>query len=156
MEKTFYDAWGVSTLYEVKRWGRLDHLRAGMPYGDPVKWASVHFMKMTDEAAVLASIPYDLAVRLREALPSLIEAAKGYARAEHLIRCYSSRTGEMFDFSDIHIDKDRPAAFYLGFDAGDADDSDPDECIYQELYRYIGFDADLKICGDWYDETIDR
>ena len=57
---------------------------------------------------------------------------------------------------DIHIDKDRPAAFYLGFDAGDADDDDPDNYIYKELYRYIGFDADLKICGDWYDETIDR
>lgn len=155
--QTFMDAWGIEQFYEVKKWGKVDHLRSAVPYGDPVDWASIHFLHFADEQEILSYVPYEFAVRLKEALPELIRKAHDYADANNLIRCWFSTTGEVFDFSDIYMDKERPAFFYLGFDAGDADDdSDPEYSEYLELYRYIGFNENLEPTGDWFDETIWR
>ena len=155
-QQTFMDAWNAKQFYEVKKLGKVDHLRAAVPYGDPVQYASVHFLHFADEQEILSYVPYDFAVRLKEALPELIRKAHDYADENDLICNWVSTTGEEFDFSDIHIDKERPAFFYLGFDAGDAPDSDPENFEYLELYRYIGFRENLELADDDYDETIWR
>ncbi|MBQ8927772.1 MAG: hypothetical protein IJ055_05820 [Oscillospiraceae bacterium] len=146
----------MKQFYEETKRGKFDHLRSAVPYGEPAEYASVHFLHFADEQEILSCVPYAFALRLRDALPGLIEQAKAFAKENGLICCYLSTTGAVFDFSDIHIDKERPDRFYLGFDAGDAPDSDPENFEYLELYRYIGFDEDLHPTGDWYDETIWR
>ena len=153
-EQTLLTAWERDQFYEVKKHGRFDHLRTAIPYGDPVHYANVHFLHYADEQEILADVPYEFAARLRQALPELIQKAHDYADAEDLICCYDSDRREIFQFSDVTIDKERPSRFYLSFDAGDDPDADPDDCM--ELYRYIGFSEELELTGDWYDESIWR
>ena len=155
-EQTLLTAWERDKFYEVKKYGRVDHLRTVIPYGEPVKYANVYFHNFADEQDIISNVTYEFAVRLRQVLPEVIQKAYDYAEAEDLICCYDSRTGAIFDFSVFQIDKERPSAFYVGFDAGDAPDSDPDNFEYMELYRYIGFNENFEPTGDIYDESIWR
>ena len=181
-QPAFLAALSRDTLYEKKTRG-VTIFKTSVDYPDFNTSVLLEFRGFESPEEVGERFSAAFAAKLRDNFPALVKSAMRYAAAEKLICNYMSRSRRAdgtlsqmsgltylnvladelptlamepyFIFQGIHVYKDKPG-IYLEFDAGDADDSDPENFEYLELYRYIGFDENLELTGDYFDETIWR
>lgn len=181
-QPAFLAALSRDTLHEKTERG-VKLFRTSVDYPDFNTSVLLEFSGFDSPQEVGERFSAEFAAKLRDNLPELVKTAMRYAKAEKLI-CNSisrSRRGDgtlsqmsgltylnvladelpslsmepYFMFQGIHVYKDKPG-IYLEFDAGDDDDSDPENFEYWELYRYLGFDENLEPTGDRFDESICR